>query len=101
MSKRLIFLISFVLVLSLCSNALAEDLNPPYWASAPDSWYTIYEFNPEEVTFGGSEEGWTYFLADPTEIGGPLTEEAGWEISEFAPGGGDPEVIDGKAVFMG
>ena len=36
MCKKLVFLISFVLVLSLASNALAEDPvyldNIPYWA---------------------------------------------------------------------
>jgi hypothetical protein len=47
MCRKLVFLISFVLVLGLCSNALAEDLNLPPWAGAPGSVYILEEFNEE------------------------------------------------------
>ena len=47
MSKRVLYLISFVLVLGLAGNALAEDLAVPDWAGAPGSTYAIWSFDAD------------------------------------------------------
>jgi hypothetical protein len=44
----MIFLISFVLVLSLSGNVLAKDLNPPNFAGGNQTGVIFWEFNEDK-----------------------------------------------------
>ena len=47
MCRKLIYLISFVLVLALAGNALADDLAMPYWTGAEGSSWAIWTFDED------------------------------------------------------
>ncbi|MHC4498054.1 MAG: LamG-like jellyroll fold domain-containing protein [Planctomycetota bacterium] len=56
MCRKIVFLITFVLVLSFGTNALAEDLHIPYWAGAPGTIYGVWNF-PETAPSGDYGSG--------------------------------------------
>ena len=72
MSKRLVYLISFVLVAGLAGNVMADDLYPPDWAGAEGSSLAIWEFLVDPSGLGYIEadvyEGDTNPHFDPGSI---------------------------------
>jgi hypothetical protein len=66
MCKRLFFLISFVLVLSFGTNALAEDLSIPYWAGGERTAWAVWYFNDDGLSnWGGFPEGYPNLYDGP------------------------------------
>jgi hypothetical protein len=66
MCKRLFFLISFVLVLSFGTNALAEDLSIPYWAGGERTAWAVYYFNDDGLSnWGSNPEGYPNLYDGP------------------------------------
>jgi len=79
MCGRSILLISLVLLLSIGSNALAEDLNPPEFAGAPGSGYARWELDTDPGNDSIDATAYTYYpeMAEP-HINAELYEGFVW-----------------------
>jgi len=95
MCKKLVFLISFVLALSLGSNALADDVSPPEFAGAPGSGVAFWELDidPGDDSIDATDYAYNPEMAEPY-INGELY--SGWEWIE----GEQKLLLDGGGDFM-
>jgi len=61
MCRKLLYLVSFVLVLGLAGNTMAEDRYPPDWCGAEGSTWAIWEFEVDPGELGYIEPDGGYF----------------------------------------
>ncbi|MHC4265940.1 MAG: hypothetical protein ACYSUK_08415, partial [Planctomycetota bacterium] len=94
----LMFLFTFV-----ATAAFAEDLNPPSWAGAEDSWYGSWQFYPDDVIweadYGDYFEMWLDWT-DALDLPPLEDEDPYWEIILGSPYG-FPEVLEDGGVWWG